>query len=172
MSPRRTLAQADPVPQAVPDLASRVQSLEKELSELKHQLAAKPADSTSTAAPAVAPAAAVAEATPVAAPAVPSLAGLLGPTTISGFVDVYYDYNSNQPRERTTALRNFDINSSQFALNMIELVADKAPDPTASHVGYHIALGFGQAMNLVNGGEVASPGVPGTPLLAPPSAIT
>jgi hypothetical protein len=172
MSPRRTLAQADPVPQAVPDLASRVQSLEKELSELKRQLAAKPADSTSTAAPAVAPAAAVAEATPVAAPAVPSLAGLLGPTTISGFVDVYYDYNSNQPRERTTALRNFDINSSQFALNMIELVADKAPDPTASHVGYHIALGFGQAMNLVNGGEVASPGLPGTPLLAPPSAIT
>ena len=33
---------------------------------------------------------------------------------------------------------------------MIELVADKAPDATASRVGYHVALGFGQAMNLVN----------------------
>ena len=53
---------------------------------------------------------------------------------------------------RTTALfRNFDVNSSQFALNMLELVADKAPDATASRVGYHVALGFGQAMNLVNG---------------------
>ncbi len=55
---------------------------------------------------------------------------------------------------------------------MLELVADKAPDATASRVGYHVALGFGQAMNLVNGGEVASPNVPGTPVLAPPSTIT
>ena len=66
---------------------------------------------------------------------------------MSGFVDVYYGYNSNQPAGRTTAFRNFDINSGQFGLNMIELVADKAPDATASRVGYHVALGFGQAMN-------------------------
>ena len=58
------------------------------------------------------------------------------------------------PRSRTTAFRNFDINSGQFGLNMIELVADKAPDAAASRVGYHVALGFGQAMNLVNAGEV------------------
>ena len=54
---------------------------------------------------------------------------------------------------RTTAFRNFDINSGQFGLNMIELVADKAPDATASRVGYHVALGFGQAMNIVNSTE-------------------
>jgi len=95
-----------------------------------------------------------------------------GTTTLSGFVDVYYGYNSNQPAQRTSALRNFDINSSQFALNMIELVADKAPDATASRVGYHLALGFGQAMNLVNAGEGASPLLPGTPLGGPPSTIT
>ena len=52
-----------------------------------------------------------------------------------------------------TAFRNFDINSGQFGLNMIELVADKAPDATASRLGYHVALGFGQAMNIVNSTE-------------------
>ena len=36
---------------------------------------------------------------------------------------------------------------------MIELVADKAPDATASRLGYHVALGFGQAMNIVNSTE-------------------
>jgi hypothetical protein len=66
---------------------------------------------------------------------------------------VYYGYNSNQPIGRTTAFRNFDINSGQFGLNMIELVADKAPDATASRLGYHVALGFGQAMNIVNSTE-------------------
>jgi hypothetical protein len=74
----------------------------------------------------------------------------LGPVTLSGFVDTYYGYNSNQPASRTTAYRNFDINSDQFSLNMIELVADKSPDPAASHVGFHIALGFGQAENAIN----------------------
>ncbi len=135
------------------------------------------AQKATAAAAAAAPAPATAAAAlPTSAPpatsAATGLAGLLGPTTLSGFVDVYYGYNSNQPANRTTALRNFDVNSSQFALNMLELVADKAPDATASRVGYHIALGFGQAMNLVNGGEIASPNVPGTPVLAPPSTIT
>ena len=95
----------------------------------------------------------VATPAPAATPAPTGLAGLLGPTTLSGFVDVYYGYNSNQPIGRTTAFRNFDINSGQFGLNMIELVADKAPDATASRLGYHVALGFGQAMNIVNSTE-------------------
>jgi hypothetical protein len=146
------LAQADPAPQSSPDLAGRIDSLEKQLADLKSELAAQKA-----AAAAPVPAnAAVATTTPAAAPA-PStptgLAGLLGPTTLSGFVDVYYGYNSNQPAGRTTAFRNFDINSGQFGLNMIELVADKAPDATASRVGYHVALGFGQAMNIINSTE-------------------
>lgn len=162
----RALAQTEPAT----DLSSRIDSLEKQLADLKSQMEAQKA---AAATPAPAPAAAVLPAaTPAATPAPTGLAGLLGPTTLSGFVDVYYGYNSNQPANRTTALRNFDINSSQFALNMLELVADKPPDATASRLGYHIALGFGQAMNLVNGGEVASPNVPGTPVLGPPSTIT
>jgi hypothetical protein len=162
-------AQTDAAAQSSPDLAGRIDSLEKQLADLKSELASQKAAAAAAPVPA---AAAVATTTPAAAPAPTGLAGLLGPTTLSGFVDVYYGYNSNQPANRTTALRNFDVNSSQFALNMLELVADKAPDATASRVGYHIALGFGQAMNLVNGGEVASPNVPGTPVLGPPSTIT
>jgi hypothetical protein len=151
-------AQTDASQPTSPDLSKRVEDLEKELADLKAQLAAqKPAEPA--AAPATPPAsAAVATTTPAPAPAPTGLAGLLGPTTISGFVDTYYGYNSNQPAGRINAYHNFDINSGQFGLNMIELVADKAPDATASRVGYHIALGFGQAMNQVNATEIGPGG--------------
>jgi hypothetical protein len=164
-SGNRAVAQTEPAT----DLSSRIDSLEKQLADLRSQMEAQKAAAAPTPAPA---AAALPAAAPAAAPAGTGLAGPLGPTTLSGFVDVYYGYNSNQPAQRSSALRNFDINSSQFALNMLELVADKAPDATASRVGYHIALGFGQAMNLVNAAETASPLLPGTPPGAPPSTIT
>jgi hypothetical protein len=143
------------------DLASRIDDLEKQLIALRGQLANQKAETpTPTAVAAAADAPAPPAAAPLvvadqapAAPAAPTLAGLLGPTTLSGFVDVYYGYNSNQPINRTTQFRNFDINSGQFGLNMIELVADKAPDAAASRVGYHVALGFGQAVNIMNSGE-------------------
>jgi len=93
-----------------------------------------------------APAAAAA---PAPAPEKVSLSGLLGPTTLSGFVDVFYGYNSNQPASHANAFHNFDMNSSEIGLNMLELVADKAVS-SDTKVGYHIALGFGQAMNQVN----------------------
>jgi hypothetical protein len=144
-SAKRARAQTEPAP----DLASRIDSLEKQLAELRSQMEAQKA---AAAVPAPAQAM-VATPAPAATPAPTGLAGLLGPTTLSGFVDVYYGYNSNQPIGRTTAFRNFDINSGQFGLNMIELVADKAPDASASRLGYHVALGFGQAMNIVNSTE-------------------
>lgn len=151
----------DSAPQTSPDLAGRIDSLEKQLADLKSELAAQKA---AAAAPAPVPAAAaVAVTTPAASPAPTGLAGLLGPTTLSGFVDVYYGYNSNQPASHTTALRNFDINSGQFGLNMLELVADKPVSTDTGRVGYHVALGFGQAMNLVNSSEPSGPLTPGTP---------
>ena len=146
-SANRAWAQSEPAP----DLASRIDSLEKQLADLRSQMEAQKA-AAAPPAPVTAQAV-VAGPAPAAAPAPTGLAGLLGPTTLSGFVDVYYGYNSNQPIGRTTAFRNFDINSGQFGLNMIELVADKAPDATASRLGYHIALGFGQAMNIINSTE-------------------
>jgi hypothetical protein len=140
------------------ELANRIDDLEKQLVIMRGQLAMQKVETTAS--PAItatadvpSPMATDQAAAAPAPPAAPTLAGLLGPTTLSGFVDVYYGYNSNQPASRTTALRNFDINSGQFGLNMIELVADKSPDPAASHVGYHVALGFGQAMNIINSGE-------------------
>ena len=134
-------------------LANRIDDLEKQLIVLRGQLAMQKAETTTTAT-ADAPALLTDQAASApAAPAAPTLAGLLGPTTLSGFVDVYYGYNSNQPASRMSQFRNFDINSGQFGLNMIELVADKSPDPAASHVGYHVALGFGQAMNIINSSE-------------------
>jgi hypothetical protein len=154
-------AQTDASQPTSPDISKRVEDLEKQLADLKAQLAAQKA-AEPAAAPATPPAsAAVATTTPAPTPAPTGLAGLLGPTTISGFVDTYYGYNSNQPSTRTNAFRNFDINSAQFGLNMIELVADKAPDATASRVGYHIAVGFGQAINQVNATE-PGPGYPAT----------
>jgi hypothetical protein len=151
-------AQTDSSQTTSPDISKRVEDLEKELAELKAQLAAQKAAEPATA-PATPPAsAALATTTPAPAPAATGLAGLLGPTTISGFVDTYYGYNSNQPSGRTNQYHNFDINSGQFGLNMIELVADKTPDATASRVGYHIALGFGQAMNQVNATEIGPGG--------------
>jgi hypothetical protein len=163
----RALAQTEPAT----DLSTRIDSLEKQLADLKSQMEAQKAAAAAPAPVPAAASAALSAATP-ATPAPTGLAGLLGPTTLSGFVDVYYGYNSNQPAQRSTALRNFDVNSSQFALNMLELVADKPVSTDTGRVGYHVALGFGQAMNLINGGEVASPNVPGTPLLGPPSTIT
>jgi hypothetical protein len=45
------------------------------------------------------------------------------------------------------------VNSNTIALNLVELVVDKAPDAAASRTGYHIALGYGQAINAVNGSD-------------------
>jgi hypothetical protein len=137
------------------DLQKKIDDLQKQIADIKAQMAA----------PAPAPATAPAAAAPATAPATPlptGLAALLGPTTLSGFADVYYGYNANQPANRTNGLRNFDINSGQFGLNMIELIADKAPDATAGRVGYHVSLGFGQAMNLVNSTEVGNGVGPGS----------
>ncbi len=148
-APAAAAPAADATPPSTTDLEKRIDELEKELTALKSQVAATPAPAA--AAPATPAAATAVVSTPApAAPAAPSIAGLLGPVTLSGFVDTYYGYNSNQPASRTTAYRNFDINSDQFSLNMIELVADKSPDPAASHVGFHVALGFGQAENAIN----------------------
>jgi len=153
----RALAQSEPAT----DLSTRIDSLEKQLADLKTQMEAQKAAAAAPAPAAVA--AALPAAAPAATPAPTGLAGLLGPTTLSGFVDVYYGYNSNQPASHTTALRNFDINSAQFGLNMLELVADKPVSTDTGRVGYHVALGFGQAMNLVNSSEPSAPLTPGTP---------
>src|SRR5579871_2292728 len=149
--------------QSSTDLSKRVADLEKQLSDLQSQLAAmKPSAPAPAAAPAPASAPAATAAVSSGAPAdtTPSkvsIASLLGPTSISGFVDGYYNYNSNQPADRISGLRAFDTTSNSLSLNMVELIVDKAPDAAASRLGYHIGVGFGQGMNIVNSAEPGGP---------------
>src|SRR5581483_8243447 len=136
-------------------MTERVQQLEKELADLKSEIASM--KSTAAPAPAAVPANAVVATSgaPAAAPADASkptgLAALLGPTSFSGFVDVYYGQNFNNPANRISGLRPFDGTTNQFGLNMIELIVDKAPDASNSRTGYHIAVGYGEAMNAIYG---------------------
>ncbi|MGZ4820291.1 MAG: porin [Terriglobales bacterium] len=135
--------------QRLRDLEKEVVSLRTEVADLKQQKAA-PASATAAVA---APAQAAAASTPS-----PLDASLLGGAALSGFVDTYYGYNLNQPKSQTNQLRSFDSQSNQFSLNLIELNLDKTPDPTNSRLGYHLGLGFGQAMNVVNSTDPAGLG--------------
>ena len=134
-------------------MSERIEQLEKQLLELKSEMAAMKA--TNSGAPQTAPAPSVPQSNLVSTdkPAddkKPSTIGsLLGPTSLSGFVDMYYLQNFNNPNPRTNSLRSFDNTSNQFGLNLIELVVDKAPNPENSRTGYHIALGYGNAMNAI-----------------------
>jgi hypothetical protein len=152
-------AQSASDPQNSAAMTERVQQLEKELADLKGEIAAMKASGTSTTAPtpAAAPAPPVlAAASPVADAAKPTTLGsLLGPTSFSGFVDAYYGENFNNPATRLNNLRFFDGSTNQFGLNLIELVVDKQPDASNSRTGYHIALGYGEAMNAITGASTS-----------------
>src|SRR5947207_380986 len=156
----RAQNQSAPIEPAPSEISQRMQELEKQVSDLRSELAAlKQNDSMSSNAKTpmqteVAQSSLVTTTSATSSPpSAISIASLLGPTSVSGFVDTYYNYNSNQPSSRTNGFRSFDVASNQFALNLVELVVDKTPDPANSRTGYHIALGFGQAINAVNGSD-------------------
>lgn len=130
-------------------MTQRMLDLEKQVAELKAALAAM-SKTPPPAAEAPAPATAVVATPAPVAPTPITITSLLGSTTLSGFVDGYYGANFNHPASHTNQFRNFDIATNQFGLNMIELIVDKTPDAAASRLGYHVSLGFGQAMNTVN----------------------
>lgn len=153
--------------QRLEDLQKQIDRLQAELAAARKQLqGSSEAAGTAAATPAptpaaggeapTAPAVSVSESAPSAAP--PGLVKtLLGSTSLSGFVDGYFGYNFNQPHDRTTTYRAFDGPSNQFSLNMVELILDKAPDASNSRLGYRVALGFGQAMKVVNSAEPGEP---------------
>ena len=108
-----------------------------------------------------------------AAPAAPTLASLMGPLSVTGFVDGYYSYNFNHPHNSTTCssgtsfvgaspscsgLRAFDSPTNQLSLNMVELILAKPPDATNNRLGYNVTFGFGNAMNVVNNTEAGGLG--------------
>ena len=71
---------------------------------------------------------------------------------LSGLVDVYYGYNDNRPSDHqnffpgvgTTAKRD-----NELALNLAEVDLTLAAEP----VGFHFALGFGSAPDVVHAAE-------------------
>jgi Putative beta-barrel porin-2, OmpL-like. bbp2 len=139
-------------------MTERVQQLEKELADLKGEIAAMKSSGTSAPSSSVpasnilpAGASATASASTPDAAKGPSLGSILGPTTLSGFVDVYYGQNFNNPDSRQNNLMYFNAATQQFNINMLELIIDRPPDAAASRLGYHIALGYGQAMNAIYG---------------------
>ena len=73
-------------------------------------------------------------------------------------MDTYYGYNFNQPQTQLNGAARLRRPSNQFALNLIELSLDKPPDAANSRLGYHLGLGFGQAMNAVNSTDPAGLG--------------
>ncbi|MGD0957436.1 MAG: porin [Candidatus Acidiferrales bacterium] len=140
----------------------RLGELEKEISALQEEIAAlKESEAASMKAAALVQP--VNAPPPDDAPQKVTFASLLGPTTLSGFVDTYYAFNFNQPTNLGSgpgsatfgnAGQFFDNNTQQFSLNAIELVADKAPDATAGgtgRAGYHVGIIYGQAAEAVNG---------------------
>jgi hypothetical protein len=143
-------AQTATPPPATADINQRIADLERQLQQLKAEVAGQAKTETPAAAPA-APSNAVAVATaPAAAPGpLDGIASVLKGSTVNGLVDSYYSYNFNSPANRTSGLRLFDNATNQFALNLIEVGLDKTPD-ASSRLGYDFTLGFGNAMNVVN----------------------
>ena len=136
------------------DLDHRIEALGMELSELKTELAAKKTEEAAPPAPVVGVAATPQDATKP--PEKVTLASLLGPTSFSGFVDVYYNWDSNHPADHDVLACSFNCKSDTIGLNMIELILDKAPDPMgglAGRTGYHVSLGFGEAQSAINAAE-------------------
>ena len=154
-------ASTTPVASSPADLDRRVEELEKELVELRSEMAARKDASDAAAAMPAAPEAAQDKPADMKMPDKVSIASLLGPTSLSGFVDTYYQYNYNHPLSKAANFRAFDFRSKDISLNMIELILDKAPDPMGGlegRTGYHVSLGFGDAMNVVNSTEPGNGG--------------
>ncbi|MBI1941903.1 MAG: outer membrane beta-barrel protein [Acidobacteria bacterium] len=151
------------------DLAQRLEELQKQINSLQAELAAarmqlgessggavKPSDSAPAQPAGTSLVSEPQAGAPEAGPGSPQ--NFFGSTSVTGFVDGYYGYNFNHPHSRTSDFRAFDGPTNQFSLNMIQLIFNKAPDPGNSRLGYRLAFGYGEAMNVVNGSDPAGLG--------------
>ncbi len=169
-----TSESATPAAASPSDLDRRIEALETELLELKTELESKKAaDSAPAAVPEVV-------ATPAAQDAAKppdkiTVASLFGPTSVSGFIDAYYLWNSDHPitngldsSSPSTSVVGacaFDCRGKTISLNMIELILDKAPDATAGEagrIGYHFSVGYGDTQVAINNAQFVSSGVVNT----------
>jgi hypothetical protein len=136
------------------DLQTQINRLQAELAQARQQLGESTEAKGAVAAPAATTPAAIPTATsgtpPEAEEKKSTLQSLLGATTLSGFVDGYYGINFNHPHDRTSPFRVFDAPANQFSLNQAQIMIDKTPDASNSRLGYRLAFGYGNAMNVVN----------------------
>ena len=145
------LAAQTATPPSTADINQRIADLERQLQQLKAEVAGQ----AKTEAPAAAPSTAVAgeAGAPAAAPGpLDGIASVLKGSTVNGLVDGYYSYNFDNPGNRVSGARLFDNETNQFALNLVELGLDKAPD-ASSRLGYDFTMAFGTAINVVNSSD-------------------
>ncbi len=85
-----------------------------------------------------------------------SAPGVLAGTTVSGYVDVYYDDNRNHPATPCAVtngvaiyncLHAFDVSRNSLSLNIADLTLEKMPT-SASRVGFHVDLMYGAGAEL------------------------
>jgi Putative beta-barrel porin-2, OmpL-like. bbp2 len=156
----------------VEDLQKRVQQLESEVSELKQLVQQLRPGSAVVESSAVA-----ASATGVSADPAPqsapqpgqAVAPTVGPedrkildylhgTTINVGLDMYYEYNFNNPVGRVNLLRAYDVLSNEFSLNQASVVMEHAPDVAAGRRwGGRLDLQFGQATDTLQGNPSNEP---------------
>jgi hypothetical protein len=89
--------------------------------------------------------------TPAPAPAAAPAPWSIGPIDITGLIDGYYSFNNNHPASGFTTLRNFEVKSNQFSLNMTKLSLSHAPDP----IGFTLDLGWGRAWKIFHATDPA-----------------
>ena len=68
------------------------------------------------------------------------------PVSISGFLDLYYSQNFNNPGSRANKYHNFDLTSNQFNLGLAEVVFQKPAEP----IGFRIDLDFGPTTDAIH----------------------
>jgi len=69
-----------------------------------------------------------------------------------GFLDTYYNWNTNEPPSGKTGLRNFDFNHNSLTLSQADLEMTKAVSET-SPLGYNLQMVFGPTADFVNGND-------------------
>lgn len=146
---------APPDPEVAKELAEMrtvIQQLQQRVGELEARLGASPSAgpaASTEAQQALQPALPAADQT---APSQPATSNFLRGTSVSGLVDMYYDYNFNDPIGRVNRLRAYDVLSNAFSLNQADLVIENAPDPeNGKPWGARLDLQFGQATETLQG---------------------
>jgi hypothetical protein len=163
----------------VEDLQKRVQQLESEVSELRQLVKRLQPGSVVVDSPGVAASAGAVslagdppapQAAPQPAPQAPqAAASTVGPedrkildylhgTTINVGLDMYYEYNFNDPVGRVNLLRAYDVLSNEFSLNQASVVMEHAPDVAGGRRwGGRLDLQFGQATDTLQGNPSNEP---------------